>query len=77
MSQSPVTPALWGTREGEEYLHNLAATRLQPLPAVSTEELTSEETGYGPRVAEMHMKGMISVSPDSRIFPYKEKCYIT
>ena len=28
-----------GTREGEEYLPNLVAIRLQPLPAVSTEEL--------------------------------------
>jgi len=44
MAQPSVTPALQGTREGEEYLHNLAATRLQPLPVVSTEELTGEET---------------------------------
>jgi len=27
----------------------------------------------GPRIAEMHLKGMISVSPDSCIFPYIEK----
>ena len=26
----------------------------------------------GPRIAEVHMKEMISVSPDSRIFPYKK-----
>ena len=31
------------------------------------------KTGYWPRIAEMHMKGMVSVSPDSCIFPYIEK----
>ena len=32
-------PSPKGTQEGEEYLHNLVAIRLQPLPTVSTEEL--------------------------------------
>ena len=32
------------------------------------------ETGYWPQIAEMHMKGMISVSLDYCIFPYIEKC---
>ena len=27
-----------------------------------------------PQIAEVHIKGMISVSPDSCIFLYKEKC---
>ena len=48
--------------------------RLQPLPRVSTEELRMwKNPGYWPQIAEMHMKGMISVSPDSWIFPYIEK----
>ena len=32
-----------------------------------------ENAGYWPQIAEMHMKGMISVSPDSCIFSYIEK----
>ena len=30
-------------------------------------------TGYWPRRAEMHLKGMMSVSPESCNFPYAEK----
>ena len=33
----------------------------------------SENTGYWPQIAKMHIKRMISVSPDSCIFPYLEK----
>ena len=29
---------------------------------------------YWPQITEVHIKGVISVSPDSCIFPYKEKC---
>ena len=29
--------------------------------------------GYGPQICEVHIKEMISVSPDSCIFPYMEK----
>ena len=48
--------------------------RLQPLPTVSTEELGMwKNPGYWPQIAEMHMKEMISVSPDSCIFAYTEK----
>ena len=32
-----------------------------------------KNTGYWPQIAEMHMKGMISVIPDSCILPYIEK----
>ena len=32
-----------------------------------------KNTRYWPQTAEMHMKGMISVSPDFCIFPYIEK----
>ena len=33
-----------------------------------------ENTGSWPQIAEIHTKGMISVSPDSCIFPHIEKC---
>ena len=33
-----------------------------------------ESPGYWPQMAEVRIKGMISVSPDSCIFPYMEKC---
>ena len=52
----------------------LAALELQPLPTVSTEELSGcEHTGYWLQIAEMHMKGMISVSPDSGHLPIHRK----
>ena len=52
----------------------LAALELQPLPTVSTKELRGcEHTGYWPQIAEMHMKGMISVSPDSSHLPIHRK----
>ena len=49
----------------------LAATRLQPLPMVSpegTQDVKTQDAG------EVPIKGMTSVSPDSYIFPYREKC---
>jgi len=33
----------------------------------------NQEAGCWPQVAEMRKKGMISVSPDTCIFPYIEK----
>ena len=32
-----------------------------------------ENTGYWPQIAKMHIEGMISVGPDSCIFPHTEK----
>ena len=50
MSQSSAILALWGSQEGEEYVCDLAATGLQPLLTVSTEELrVREHTGYWPQ----------------------------
>ena len=47
-----------------------------PIPPVSPKRAqdgknkpTNKQTQYWPRIAEMHMKGMISVSPDSYILP--------
>ena len=49
----------------------------QPLPTVGTEDSWDvKNTVYWPQIAEMHTKGIISASPDSCIFPFKEKCYI-
>ena len=31
-----------------------------------------KNTEYWPQIAEVHIKGMISISPDSCIFPYME-----
>ena len=50
-------PAIAATVEGE---------------LVSPEETQDVKTGYWPQIAEVHIKGMISVSPDSCIFPVIE-----
>ena len=66
--------SLKGTQEGEEYLqpnsHQTAATMYSEHQA---ELRMSKIQDIGP-IAEMDMKGIISVSPDSCIFPYTEKC---
>ena len=52
---------------------HLAAIRLQPFPMVSPDETGYENTGYW---SQVHIKGMISVSPlnpDFHILPYIEK----
>ena len=55
----------------------LAAIRLQPLPdSGSWGNSGCENTGGRPQIAEVHIKGMISVSPDSYIFPYMGKSWI-
>ena len=65
MDGEPVSPE--GTQEGKNSCH-LAAIRLQPLPTVSPEETQDLKKGLWPQIAEMHIKGMISVSSDSPIF---------
>ena len=62
-----------GTEEEKNTCHP-AAISLQPLPTGSLEETQDVKTGYWPQIAEVYIKGMISVSPDSCIFPYMEKC---
>jgi len=61
-----------GTQEGKNTCH-LAAVRLQPLPAASLEETQGVKKEYWPQIAEVRIRGMISVSPDSCIFSYIEK----
>ena len=59
----------------EKNICHLAAIRLQPLPTVSPKEAQDvKNTEYWPQIAEVSIKGMILVSPDSCIFPYTEKC---
>ena len=50
----------------------LIAIRLQSFPVVSPRKLRITQV-TGLRIAEVHMKGMISVNSDSCIFPYIEK----
>ena len=61
-----------GTREGKNTYH-LAVIRLQLLPTTSPEDSGWENTGYWPQVAEVYIKGEISVSPDYCICSYTEK----
>ena len=66
----PVTPKR--TQEGE-YLpssshQNTATSYSEPQGTLEM------KTGYWPQMAEVHIKGMTSLSPDSWIFPYIKKC---
>ena len=61
-----------GTQGGQSACH-LAATWPQPLPMVSPEGTQDVETQDA---GEVPIKGVTSVSPDSCIFPYTEKCQI-
>ena len=60
-------------QEGEEYLwsssHQTAATPYSESPG----ELRMWKHRLLAPIAEMHIKGMVSVSPDSCIFSYIEK----
>ena len=60
-----------GSQEGKNTYH-VATIRRQPLPMVSHEEGTEVKTGYWPQIT-VHIKGKISVIPESCIFPYTEK----
>ena len=69
----PVIPE--GTQEGnKDYLtsssHQAAATPEAELRGNSGCEIT----GYWPQIAEVHIRGMISVNPDSCILSCIEKC---
>ena len=74
MSQSSAILILQGAQE--EYLQALAAKGPQPLPTVSPEELRMWKYRILAQRAEIHIKGMISVSSDSRLFPHIEKCML-
>ena len=78
MPQSSAIPTLQGAQE--DYLQDLAASGPQPLPTVAQDvklrNWGCENTGYWPQIVEMYRKGMISVSSDSHIVPYIEKCLL-
>ena len=68
----PLSPE--GIQEGEEYLlsksHHTAAT---PDSEPRGKEAPDMKTGHWSQTGEVCMKGMISASPGSCIFPYTEK----
>ena len=62
-----------GIQERKNTCHP-AAIRLQSLPMVSPGETQDvKNTGYWTQRAEVHIEGMLSVNPDSCIFPHIEK----
>ena len=84
MPQSSVTAATskvgwWALRElrkETKNTHHLAAVRHQTAVTPKGEpggNSGCENTGYWPQIAEVHIKGMISVSLDLCLFLYKEK----
>ena len=58
------------TQEGKEDLSSISH---QTAATPYGEPWGYENTGCWPQIAEAHMKGMISMSPASCIFPYIEK----
>ena len=71
----PSSVSWWALRElrKEENSCHLAAIRCQPLPRLSPKEAQDVKyIGCPPQIAEVHIKGIIPVSPDSCIFPYIE-----
>ena len=69
----PVSPE--GTRGGKNACHP-AAVSLQPLPTVNPKEAQEvKSTGQRPGTAEVRMKGVAAVSPDSCVFPDTEGRY--
>ena len=81
MSQSSVIATLQcelvnpkGTQEGEYLRASSLGTTATPYgePWGNSE---CENTGYWLQIAEVPIKGMISLSPDSFIFPCTEKCW--
>ena len=64
-----------GTQDGDKWAAGC------PLPSPSSSQLlqpsqicTWENSGYWPQIAEVRIKGMVLVSPDSCICPYIENC---
>ena len=67
-------PLSKGIQEGEEdLLYSSHQTRASPYNELWGKEAQDVRTGYWSQIAEIHMKRMISDSPDSCIFLYTEK----
>ena len=70
-------PPWWALRELRMETNRPPATK--PSATVIThnchpEGFRTRKAGYWPQIAKEHIKEMISVSPDSCIFPFIEKC---
>ena len=66
--------ALEGTWEGKNTCHLADQTAANSIWwTLRKLRNWGENTGYWPHIGEVHNKGIISVSPDSYIFPYIEK----
>ena len=63
-----------GTQDRNRML-SLSHKPLQPPPnGAPWRGLGWENTGYWPQIAEVHIKGMISIRPEFCIFPHLAKC---
>ena len=63
-----------GAQEEQCMLSGSHGAATTPYGKQGTKDVNNQITGQWPWIAEMRMKGMISVSPGSCIFPYTEKC---
>ena len=61
----------WALRALRE--ERMPATQQPPAAASPLRRLRMRKHGYWPHTAEVHSKGMLSVSPDSCVFPYIKK----
>ena len=67
--------SLEGTQDGNKQATcHQAISHLQPPPTVTLRDSGLRKAGYWPPIAKERIKEMISVSPDSCIFPFIEKC---
>ena len=60
-----------GTQKGEEYLQ--PSSHQAAVTPYSEPQQSSGYEKHWPQIDEVYMKGMISLSSDSCIFPYVEK----
>ena len=62
-----------GSQEGNEYPSSRSPQSAATLHGELWGHSGCENTEHWTQIAEVHIKGMISVSPNSGIFPYIEK----
>ena len=61
------------TQDGKEYPPSHSHQTEATTYGEPWENSGCENTGYCPQIAEVYIKGLISVSPEFCIFPYIEK----
>ena len=71
-----ITAALTESPEGTQDRNRMPAIKSQTLHplTVALRRLRMRKKRYWPQMADIHIKGMISVSSDSCIFSYIEEC---